>query len=95
MNELKELYDAWKGLDDIMVEHGMDKKAQPEEAQKWLQDRLGELALRKRQVEVLVDECCHGLYVCPSAVRNCADYDGDCVKCWSAWSLEQAKKGMK
>lgn len=35
---------AWQGLDTIMVEHGLDKKATPEEAQAWLRERLASRA---------------------------------------------------
>ena len=35
--------DAWAALDAIMVEHGMNKKAQPAEAQAWLRERFDDL----------------------------------------------------
>ena len=98
MNELKNLHDAWARLDDIMVRHGMDKKAQPEQAQKWLKDKLAENALLRRQVDVLAERISRS--VTPeSFVGYQDDWQGlthdEQIKEWADWSLEQAKKGMK
>ena len=46
---------AWHNLDRVMVEFGMDKKAQPQEAEVWLRGRLLRIAELERELAALKD----------------------------------------
>jgi hypothetical protein len=48
LEDASKLYrDQWAALDGIMVEAGMDAKATPEEARRWLRDELHKVGILK------------------------------------------------
>ena len=44
-------YSAWKRLNDVCIEHGLDVKAQPDEAAEWLSAKLDCARTRDARVE--------------------------------------------
>ncbi len=44
VNSVQLYHDCWRGLADILEDFGLDKKAQPAEAQAWLREKLGRIA---------------------------------------------------